>query len=153
MPGPSERRVHDTLPPAGSPSTVDSTHAHRIAVIAAVARNGISAEFGALCSMSERSGVTNPIFPPWMNVFATAPSPEAQAEPVFVIGGEALYREAVPRADVLYLTELERDFAGDARFPGFDRSRWRESGREARTALDALGPLTYHFAVYERAER
>src|SRR5215469_11090199 len=41
MPGPSERRVHDTLPPAGSPSTGASTRAHRIAVIAAVARNGI----------------------------------------------------------------------------------------------------------------
>src|SRR5208282_3337637 len=41
MPDPSERRVHDTPPPAGSPSAPDSAHSHRIAVIAAVARNGI----------------------------------------------------------------------------------------------------------------
>jgi dihydrofolate reductase len=74
-------------------------------------------------------------------------------DPVFVIGGEALYREALPRADVLYLTEIERDFAGDARFPVFDRSRWRECAREARTALDGGSTFAYYFAVYERADR
>jgi dihydrofolate reductase len=72
---------------------------------------------------------------------------------VFVIGGEALYREALPRADVLYLTEMRRDFAGDARFPGFDVTRWRETGREAHTALDGVDTFAYHFAVYERADR
>src|SRR2546428_467501 len=41
MPGPLERRVHDTPPPAGSPSASGPARAHRIAVIAAVARNGI----------------------------------------------------------------------------------------------------------------
>jgi dihydrofolate reductase len=71
-------------------------------------------------------------------------------EPVFVIGGEALYREALPRADLLYLTEILRDFEGDARFPDFDRSRWREVSREAHGALDAAGGLAYHFVSYER---
>jgi dihydrofolate reductase len=74
-------------------------------------------------------------------------------DPVFVIGGEALYREALPRADLLYLTELDRDFAGDARFPDFERAHWRETGREARTALDGVETFAYHFAVYERADR
>jgi dihydrofolate reductase len=71
-------------------------------------------------------------------------------EPVFVIGGEALYREALPRAELLYLTEILRDFEGDARFPDFDRSRWRETSREPRAALDAAGGLAYHFVSYER---
>ena len=71
-------------------------------------------------------------------------------EPVFVIGGEALYREALPRAELLYLTEILRDFEGDARFPDFDRSRWRETSRQAHVALDAAGALAYHFVSYER---
>jgi dihydrofolate reductase len=69
-------------------------------------------------------------------------------EPVFVIGGEALYREALPRADFMYLTEIQRDFEGDARFPAFDRAAWRETSRER--ALDAAGGFAYHFAAYER---
>lgn len=71
-------------------------------------------------------------------------------EPVFVIGGEALYREALPRAELLYLTEILRDFEGDARFPDFDRSRWRETSRKTHAALDAAGGLAYHFVSYER---
>ena len=71
-------------------------------------------------------------------------------EPVFVIGGEALYREALPRADLLYLTEIERDFQGDARFPAFDRMRWREIARTTHRALDDAAGFTYHFAAYER---
>ena len=53
-------------------------------------------------------------------------------DPVFVIGGEALYRSALPLAVLLYLTEIERDFHGDARFPTFERAEWREIAREAR---------------------
>jgi dihydrofolate reductase len=74
-------------------------------------------------------------------------------DPVFVIGGEALYREALPRADLLYLTEIERDFAGDARFPDFDRARWRESARDEHIGLDEPDAFTYHFVVYERTDR
>jgi dihydrofolate reductase len=71
-------------------------------------------------------------------------------EPVFVIGGEALYREALPRAELLYLTEILRDFEGDARFPDFDRARWRETSRTAHAALDAAHTFAYHFVSYER---
>ena len=71
-------------------------------------------------------------------------------EPVFVIGGEALYREALPRADLLYLTEIQRDFEGDARFPDFDRAFWRETSRATNNALDVPDAFAYHFATYER---
>ena len=71
-------------------------------------------------------------------------------EPAFVIGGEALYREALPRADLLYLTEIQRDFQGDARFPEFDRPQWREISRTEHCALDEVGGFAYHFAAYER---
>jgi dihydrofolate reductase len=70
-------------------------------------------------------------------------------EPVFVIGGEALYREALPLASRLYLTEIQQDFPGDARFPGYARSAWRETLRESRRA-GSLGGFDFAFTAYER---
>ena len=70
-------------------------------------------------------------------------------DPVFVIGGEALYRSAMPLADLLYLTEIERDFHGDARFPAFERAAWREVAREVGEPASDPG-FAYHFATYER---
>ena len=70
-------------------------------------------------------------------------------DPVFVIGGENVYRAALPLATYLYLTEIERDFAGDASFPAFDRRQWRETEREARQ-LDGPDGFPYYFASYER---
>ncbi|HEV3238782.1 MAG TPA: dihydrofolate reductase [Casimicrobiaceae bacterium] len=180
--------MHDTPPPAGSPSAPDSDHAQRIAVIAAIARNGVIGvdnrlpwrlaedlrRFRALTTghaviMGRHTweSLGRPL-PGRQNIVVTRrrPPPRPDVEfapsldaalgrvrlpaPVFVIGGAALYRDALPRADVLYLTEIERDFAGDTRFPDFDRSRWRESARESRTEMDGAGAFAYHFAVYER---
>jgi dihydrofolate reductase len=70
-------------------------------------------------------------------------------EPVFVIGGEALYREALPLASRLYLTEIQQDFSGDARFPGYVRSAWRETLREAHRKDDPHG-FDFAFTAYER---
>ena len=52
------------------------------------------------------------------------------AEEIFVIGGEQLYRESVPLANRLYLTELEQAFEGDAFFPALDRANWNEESRQ-----------------------
>jgi dihydrofolate reductase len=43
----------------------------------------------------------------------------------FIIGGAEIYQAALPRADRLHLTVVERDFAGDTFFPELDRSAWR----------------------------
>jgi dihydrofolate reductase len=67
---------------------------------------------------------------------------------VFVIGGSALYAAALPIADGLVLTEIARDFEGDAVFPHFDRSAWREAQREPHTGSDGL---RFDFVLYERA--
>jgi dihydrofolate reductase len=70
--------------------------------------------------------------------------------PVFVIGGEAIYRSALPYAEVLHLTEIDRDFQGDARFPAFERRQWQEVSREAQEPVGTEG-FAYHFVTYERA--
>ena len=60
--------------------------------------------------------------------------PEHGETPVFVIGGNAMYREALPLADDLYLTEIEADVAGDTYFPEWDRSQFLEVSRERHSA-------------------
>ena len=67
---------------------------------------------------------------------------------VFVIGGTELFEAALPVASGLVLTEIQRPYEGDTRFPDYDRSRWREAQREAHTA--AAG-TRYDFVLYERA--
>jgi len=68
-------------------------------------------------------------------------------EPVaFVIGGSQLFAESLPTAAGLVMTEIHRDFEGDTRFPGYDRSKWRETQREAHTAGDGM---RFDFVRYE----
>lgn len=43
---------------------------------------------------------------------------------VFAIGGEAIFREALPRANRLYLTNIFARPEGDTFFPTFDESAW-----------------------------
>ena len=71
-----------------------------------------------------------------------------EREDAFVIGGAEIYALALPIARRLYMTEIERDFEGDAFFPEFDRSRWREVSRESRV-LGGAGGFSYHFVAYD----
>ena len=68
--------------------------------------------------------------------------------PAFCIGGAVLYRDALPRATTLHLTEIARDYDGDTHFPPFARDQWREVTREPHVAADGLA---YAFVTYERA--
>ena len=71
-------------------------------------------------------------------------------EEAFVIGGAQIYALAMPLARRLYLTEIERDFEGDAFFPEFDRSQWREVSRELHSAG---GAESFDYAFVERERR
>jgi|SRR6476469_1609095 len=57
-------------------------------------------------------------------------------EEVCVIGGGEIYREALPAADVIYLTEVHHAFEGDASFPALSPTEWREETRERHEADD-----------------
>ena len=64
--------------------------------------------------------------------------PAPAESPVFVIGGSAMYRDALPLVDDLYLTEIEADVEGDTMFPTWDRQQFREVLRErTRAPLNA----------------
>jgi dihydrofolate reductase len=67
---------------------------------------------------------------------------------VFVIGGAEVYRDALPLADRIYLTELQADFEGDVLFPAFAAGQWRAGEREHHPA-DGDRPA-WDFVVYDR---
>lgn len=54
----------------------------------------------------------------------------ADSPRLFVIGGAQVYALALPRADELRLTEIERDFDGDTFFPDWPREAFEEVERE-----------------------
>lgn len=65
---------------------------------------------------------------------------------VWVIGGAQIYAEAEPLARRALVTEIGRDFAGDAFAPALGPA-WREIARDAQ--LSASG-LPFAFVTYER---
>ena len=69
------------------------------------------------------------------------------ADEVFIIGGAQLYREALPLADRLYLTEIAQDFDGDVFFPDFSPHDWQEISRQP---CQETGGLRFSFAIYQR---
>ncbi len=67
----------------------------------------------------------------------------------FVIGGAELYALALPHADELVLTEIDREFAGDACFPAWSPNHFVETARERHHA----GPpndCDFAFVTYRR---
>ncbi len=47
-----------------------------------------------------------------------------EADKVFIIGGEQIFRQALPLAHTLILTVLDREIDGDASFPEFSRDEF-----------------------------
>ena len=73
---------------------------------------------------------------------------EGQEEAV-IMGGAEIYALALPQTERLYLTEVHADVDGDTFFPEYDRSEWKEIGRED-LAAEGPNPYDYSFVVYER---
>jgi dihydrofolate reductase len=69
---------------------------------------------------------------------------------LMVIGGAEIYRQSLPFADRLLLTEIEESFEGDTYFPEFDRSEWTLISR-VDGVRDERNTLKYAFCTYERA--
>jgi len=70
---------------------------------------------------------------------------------IMVIGGEQIYRQALPLADRLYLTLVALDVAGDSHFPALDESRWEEVSRVE--GYSEKGQIYFTFVVRERVWR
>ncbi|MBI3627153.1 MAG: dihydrofolate reductase [Candidatus Sungbacteria bacterium] len=68
---------------------------------------------------------------------------------VFIIGGAELYREALPRADKLYITHVEAYCEGDVKFSDWDKSAWKATHMESCPASEE-NEIRSRFEIYER---
>ena len=69
-------------------------------------------------------------------------------EAVFVIGGAAVFAEALPIADRIYLTRVHATITGDVLFPPLDTRRWHVVSEE-RHAADTDHRWAFSFRVLE----
>ena len=70
---------------------------------------------------------------------------------IFVIGGEQVFRAALPYATRLYLSAIDADIEGDTYMPPIDLSAWQLT-REESHAAEAPGTLPWRFLVYDRLQ-
>jgi dihydrofolate reductase len=71
----------------------------------------------------------------------------ADVPTAFVIGGAEIYAQALPIAQRLWLTEIERDFEGDASFPDWPRDAFVHAERSQH---DSGQGWSYHRVHYRR---
>lgn len=76
-----------------------------------------------------------------------AVSLSAGDDEAFFVGGSSLYEQALPLAERMYITEIQADYEGDAHFPDFDRTHWREMAREQQVSAAGVG---YDFVIYDK---
>jgi dihydrofolate reductase len=67
----------------------------------------------------------------------------------FVIGGAEIYKQSLPMAHRLYLTEIKTTLEGDTYFPFFSKENWKELSRIPHAA-DQKHAYPFDFVIYER---
>ncbi len=73
----------------------------------------------------------------------SCPSDETEA---FIIGGEQIFRLALPIVNRIYLTIIQKEFQGNAFFPEFSQTEFKKIQSDY---IDAA--LPYVFLIFERA--
>lgn len=62
---------------------------------------------------------------------AKAIEPPGESARVFVIGGEEIYRQALPLADIIHLTKVHLECEADRHFPRPDPAKWKKTASES----------------------
>lgn len=71
-------------------------------------------------------------------------------EDIYIIGGDSVYRQAMPLADRLCLTEIaDTPAEADAYFPNFDKAQWKKTNVEEHDT-DERHAFRYSFVDYEK---
>lgn len=71
---------------------------------------------------------------------------------VFIIGGADIYRQALEKADKLYLTKVHESFDGDTFFPEIDMAAWQLI-EEKKMQADDKNKYSYSFLTYIRKQQ
>ncbi|AAN56632.1 type 3 dihydrofolate reductase [Shewanella oneidensis MR-1] len=74
--------------------------------------------------------------------FEAAKRVAGDCEELVVIGGGQLYKQLLPQADRLYLTQINLDVDGDTFFPAWEDNEWQKT--ETQPSISADG-LEYNF--------
>lgn len=67
---------------------------------------------------------------------------------IFIIGGGEVYKQSIPLANKLYVTEVDLDINGDAYFPDYTEEFTKEISREEK--FDEKSNLRYTWRTIER---
>ncbi len=65
---------------------------------------------------------------------------------IMIIGGEQIFREALPLADRLYVTEIHHTFEGDTYFPAYEE--WQRVS--ALSKEKASEGFTFQYCIFEK---
>jgi dihydrofolate reductase len=68
---------------------------------------------------------------------------------IFIIGGGEIYKQALDKANKLYITEVHKVFEGDTLFPEIDKNIWQEIKREDHLP-DENNKIPYSFVEYKK---
>ena len=105
------RKTFESLPPAGLPgrTLIVVTRHPEFSVEGAIVTHSVDEALAAAAREAARLG----------------------ASEIMVIGGAEIYRQTLPRADRLYITEVHLSPEGDVSFAAIDAGLWHEVRREA----------------------
>src|SRR3989338_707246 len=67
---------------------------------------------------------------------------EHKNEDLFIIGGGSIFKQTLDKADVLYITHIDRDVDGDVYFPKISTKDWTLESEEIHPG--------YRFCIYKR---
>lgn len=68
---------------------------------------------------------------------------------VFILGGQDIFQQMMPKVDRIYLTVIHTMIDGDTFFPEFDQSNWNLAHEDVHDA-DEHNRFGYSFRRYER---
>lgn len=80
---------------------------------------------------------------------ATALAVEKGVDEICIIGGGEIYRQAMEMADILHVTHVETEVAGDTSFPAIDPAKWQVDAEVLVPAGEADNFPT-RFVTYSR---
>ena len=85
----------------------------------------------------------------WKNSFESAVDFVKEFDEIMLIGGGELFKQYLPKADKLYLTQIQADIDGDTFFPEINWAEWNIEFEEYRQA-DVDNPYDCRFLILQR---
>ena len=85
----------------------------------------------------------------WKENFESAVDFVKEFDEIMLIGGGELFKQYLPKADKLYLTQIQADIDGDTFFPEINWAEWHIEFEEYHQA-DADNPYDCRFLILQR---